>query len=75
LESYTDICDCGKHQNVFWSFTAFSYMDSVPVKISEQYKPPRKITLPVSRQHRFSVETAAEEVRYSDLCSYFFFNG
>jgi len=47
-------------------------MDGVAVKISEQYKPPRKITLPVSCQHRFSAETAAEEVKYSDLCSYFF---
>lgn len=44
---------------------AFSYMDGVAVKISEQYKPPRKITLPVSCQHRFSVETAAGECDFT----------
>lgn len=44
---------------------AFSYMDGVPVKISEQYKPPRKVTLPVSYQHRFSIETAAEEYDFA----------
>jgi len=45
-------------------------MDDVPVKISEQYKPPRKVTLPVSYQHRLSIETVTEEVRYSYSHSY-----
>ncbi|XP_063245080.1 ubiquitin-associated protein 1 [Bacillus rossius redtenbacheri] len=30
----------------------FSYVDGIPVKISEKYKPPRKVTLPVGYQHR-----------------------
>lgn len=30
----------------------FSYMDGIPVKISEKYKPPRKIVLPVGFQNR-----------------------
>jgi hypothetical protein len=45
-------------------FPAFTYIDGVPVKIAEQYKPPRKVTLPVSYQHRLSIETVTEEVRY-----------
>ncbi|KAK7789779.1 hypothetical protein R5R35_012333 [Gryllus longicercus] len=39
----------------------FSYMDGVPVKIGEKYKPPRKVTLPLGFQHRLSYETASEE--------------
>ncbi|PSN29345.1 hypothetical protein C0J52_27117 [Blattella germanica] len=38
----------------------FSFMDDVPVKISEQFKPPRKVTLPISFQHRLSNETITE---------------
>ena len=44
--------------------TAFSYMDNVPVKISEQFKPPRKVTLPVSFQHWLSSEKLTREVRF-----------
>lgn len=40
---------------------AFTYVDGVPVKIAEQYKPPRRVTLPVSYQHRLAVETVTEE--------------
>ncbi|KAJ9586457.1 hypothetical protein L9F63_019895 [Diploptera punctata] len=39
----------------------FSYMDNVPVKISEQFKPPRKVTLPVSFRHRLSNENITGE--------------
>lgn len=39
----------------------FSYVDNVPVKISEQFKPPRKVTLPVSFQHRLSNENITGE--------------
>lgn len=41
--------------------TNFSYMDGIPVKISEQYKPPRKVTLPVGFQHRLTYELLSEE--------------
>ncbi|XP_068081418.1 ubiquitin-associated protein 1 isoform X3 [Anabrus simplex] len=40
---------------------AFSYMDGVSVKIAENFKPPRKIALSVGFQHRFPVESGAEE--------------
>ncbi|KAG8225416.1 hypothetical protein J437_LFUL004616 [Ladona fulva] len=39
----------------------FSYMDGVPVKISEKYKPPKKHNLPVGFMHKFPTETIAEE--------------
>ncbi|XP_066992886.1 ubiquitin-associated protein 1 isoform X2 [Anabrus simplex] len=36
-------------------------MDGVSVKIAENFKPPRKIALSVGFQHRFPVESGAEE--------------
>lgn len=43
----------------------FSYLDGVPVKISEKYRAPRKITLPLSYQQRCPVELLTEEYDFS----------
>lgn len=42
-----------------------SLMDGVPVKISENYKPPRKITLPVGYQNRTPIASADEVYDFS----------
>ncbi|XP_071450084.1 ubiquitin-associated protein 1 [Hetaerina americana] len=39
----------------------FSYMDGVPVKIGEKYKPPKKYTLPVGFLQKLPTDTIAEE--------------
>ncbi|XP_046400344.1 ubiquitin-associated protein 1 [Ischnura elegans] len=39
----------------------FSYMDGVPVKISEKYKPPKKYNLPVGFLQKLPTETITEE--------------
>nr|CAD7408381.1 unnamed protein product [Timema poppensis] len=38
-----------------------SYVDGIPVKISEKFKPPRKVVLPMGYQHRLPRETAVQE--------------
>jgi hypothetical protein len=49
---------------VFFTFSVSSYLDGVPVKISERYRPPRKVVLPVGFQHRLGVtlENALRDV-------------
>ncbi|XP_049836600.1 ubiquitin-associated protein 1-like isoform X2 [Schistocerca gregaria] len=44
---------------------ASSLMDGVPVKISEKYKPPRKITLPVGYQNRVPLASVDEVYDFS----------
>lgn len=42
--------------------TQTSFVDGVPVKISEQYKPPRRVILPVSCQNCTPGEALYQEV-------------
>ena len=39
-----------------------SYVDGIPVRISESYRPPRKVTLPASCPHRINSQLLTEEV-------------
>ncbi|GAB6032430.1 hypothetical protein CHUAL_011068 [Chamberlinius hualienensis] len=43
----------------------YSYLDGIPVKISEKFRPPRKITLPLSYQNHYPVELLNDEYDFS----------
>ena len=44
-----------------------TFVDGIPVKISEQYKPPRRVILPVSCQNCTPGETLHQDVSSSLL--------
>lgn len=44
------------------SFDPASYVEGVPVKISEKYRPPRKVTLLLSCLHQVNTEVLTTEV-------------
>lgn len=44
-------------------FIGFSYIDEIPVKIIEKYKPPKKIALPGVLQHKPTSNALKHQVR------------
>lgn len=51
-----------------------SYMDEIPVKIIEKYKPPKKIALPGVLQHKPSSKALKYQVKeFTMFYMYFFF--
>lgn len=47
------------------NFTGCHYLDGIPVKISEKFRPPRKITLPLSYQQHCPVDLLTDEYDFS----------
>lgn len=45
--------------------SGYSYLDGVPVKIGEKFRPPRKVTLPLNYQQRCPVDLLNDEYDFS----------